>query len=258
MELLLDPAAWVSFTTLLVLELVLGIDNLVFLAILADRLPPARQAAARRIGLGLALVARLAMLGGLAWLTRLTAPVLTVAGHGVSWRDMILIAGGAFLIWKAVREIHHRMEGADAHAAKSGATAGFAATIVQIVLIDAVFSIDSVLTAVGVADEVAVMAAAITVAVVVMLAASGPLAGFVRRHPTVKMLALAFLVLIGTTLVADGVGVHLPRGTIYAAMGFAALVEGLNLLAARRRQRPSGTRLSANISAQARQEKRSA
>ena len=232
---LADPKIWASFLTLSVLEIVLGVDNLVFLALLAGRLPQHQQARARRIGLALALLMRLALLGSIAWLVHLTDPVLTLFGQAFSWRDIVLIAGGGFLLYKGTREIHLRVEGEDEDAAARPA-AGFASTVVQIMLFDIVFSLDSVITAVGIADELWVMVAAIVVAMALMLAASGPLAAFIDRNASVKMLALSFLLLIGMMLVADGFGVHVPRGYVYAAMGFSGMVEALNLMAARRRR----------------------
>jgi len=239
-EALADPKIWASFLTLSVLEIVLGIDNLVFVALLAGRLPAQQQARARRLGLALALLMRLALLGSIAWLVHLTEPVLTLSGHAFSWRDIVLIAGGGFLLYKGTHEIHLRVEGENEDPAARPA-ASFAGTILQIMLFDIVFSLDSVITAVGIADELWVMAAAIVVAMALMLAASGPLAAFIDRNASVKMLALSFLLLIGMMLVADGFGVHVPRGYVYAAMGFSGLVEALNLLAARRRKRAPRT-----------------
>ena len=234
-----DPQLWVSLLTLTVLEIVLGIDNLVFLSILAGRLPERQQAMARRIGLALALGLRLALLGAIGWIMRLTAPLFELAGHGVSWRDVILIGGGAFLIYKGTHEIHARIEGDE----EAGGTLpepvpGFAATVTQIALLDIVFSLDSVVTAVGMAGRLEVMMAAMVIAVGIMLAASGPVSRFIERHPTVKMLALSFLLMIGMTLVADGFGLHVPKGYIYAAIGFSMAVEALNQLAGRRRLKP--------------------
>jgi len=237
MELLADPKIWASFLTLSVLEIVLGIDNLVFVALLAGRLPEGQQARARRLGLALALLMRLALLGSIAWLVHLTDPVVQLFGHGFSWRDIVLIAGGGFLLYKGTHEIHLRVEGENEDPA-ARPVASFAGTIAQIMLFDIVFSLDSVITAVGIADELWVMVAAIVVAMALMLAMSGPLASFIDRNASVKMLALSFLLLIGMMLVADGFGVHVPRGYVYAAMGFSGMVEALNLLAARRR-RPS-------------------
>jgi predicted tellurium resistance membrane protein TerC len=236
---LTDPQVWASLVTLTALEIVLGIDNLVFIAILADRLPPDRRAAARRVGLSLALITRLALLASIAWILGLTRPVFAVFGHDFSWRDIILIGGGLFLLHKGTREIHLRVEGEDEAPRQGGRAApSFGGIVVQIMILDIVFSLDSVITAVGMANELWVMAVAIIVAVVIMLAASGPLAGFVERNPTVKMLALSFLLLIGMTLIADGAGFHLPRGYIYTAIGFSVAVEALNQLVARRRRMP--------------------
>ena len=239
MHLLSDPDAWISLLTLTVLEIVLGIDNLVFLAILAGRLPPAQQPLARRLGLGFALLTRLMLLFMLAWIITLTQPVFEVFGHGVSWRDIILLTGGLFLIGKATHEIHTSLEGeehADASAAGK-ATASFMAVVIQIGIIDIVFSLDSVITAVGMAQHLSIMVAAVVISMIVMLIAAGPLSAFVSAHPTVKMLALSFLLLIGTTLVAEGVGFHFPKAYIYAAMAFSVLVEALNLLARRNRDK---------------------
>jgi predicted tellurium resistance membrane protein TerC len=233
---LADPQIWASFVTLAALEIVLGIDNLVFLSLLVGRLPVRQRALARKIGLALALGARLALLGSIAWLIHLTTPVLSLAGHGFSWRDLILIGGGAFLLFKGTREIHLGIDGGDA-ARETGHTGqSFVGTVAQIALLDVVFSLDSVITAVGIAEEIWVMVAAIVVAMLVMLIASNPLASFIERHASVKMLALSFLLLIGMVLTADGFGFHVPRGYIYAAMGFSVLVECLNLLTTRRRQ----------------------
>jgi predicted tellurium resistance membrane protein TerC len=236
MEWLLDPHVWASFVTLSVLEIVLGIDNLVFVAVLAERLPRERQGKARTIGLALALAARLALLGSIAFLVHLTAPVVSIGEWHFSWRDLVLLAGGGFLLFKGTREIHLRVEADEEHDPANGRKVGFAGTIVQIVLFDIVFSLDSVITAVGIAEDIRVMVAAIVVAMMLMLAASNPLAAFIGRHATVKMLALSFLLLIGMMLVADGFGFHVPRGYVYAAMGFSILVESLNLLAAKRRR----------------------
>lgn len=241
MDWLSDPQIWASLLTLTALEIVLGIDNVVFIAILAGRLPAAQQARARQAGLALALITRLALLASIAWIMGLTRPLLDVLGHAVSWRDIILVAGGFFLLYKGTREIHRRLEGDIPQEEAGRARTSFAGIVAQILLLDIVFSLDSVITAVGMANELWVMATAIILAVAIMLGASGPLAGFVDRHPTVKMLALSFLLLIGMTLVADGAGVHVPKGYIYAAMVFSVAVEALNQLAARRR----GIRISA-------------
>jgi predicted tellurium resistance membrane protein TerC len=240
MDWLSDPQIWASLLTLTALEIVLGIDNLVFIAILAGRLPVAQQARARLVGLALALITRLALLASIAWIIGLTRPLFEVFGHAVSWRDIILVAGGFFLLYKGTSEIHRRFEDDAPQAEAISARTGFAGIVAQIMLLDIVFSLDSVITAVGMANELWVMATAIMLAVAIMLAASGPLAAFVERHPTVKMLALSFLLLIGTTLIADGAGFHVPKGYIYAAIGFSIAVEALNQLAARRRRRPQG------------------
>jgi predicted tellurium resistance membrane protein TerC len=234
---LAEPQAWVSLLTLSLLEIVLGIDNLVFLSLLAGKLPPQQQARARQIGLGLALGLRLCLLAAISWIMKLTTPLLTVAGHEFSWRDLILIGGGLFLLYKGTQEIHARIEGEGEHEAGSGKHANFAATIVQIGLLDVVFSLDSVITAVGMANRLPVMMAAVVVAIGVMLVASNPVSRFINRRPTVKMLALSFLLLIGMTLIADGFGAHVPKGYIYAAIGFSVLVELFNQLAAARGRR---------------------
>lgn len=232
-----DPQLWASLLTLTLLEIVLGIDNLIFLSILAGKLPPEQQASARRIGLVVALGTRLALLAAISWLMQLTAPLFEAAGHAFSARDLILAGGGLFLIWKGTQEIHARIEGGDEHGPKGGGHASFAGTILQIGLLDIVFSLDSVITAVGMASHLPVMVAAVVISMAVMLFAAGPVSGFVNRHPTVKMLALSFLLLIGMTLVADGFGAHVPKGYIYAAIGFSILVETLNQLVARRKRR---------------------
>jgi predicted tellurium resistance membrane protein TerC len=235
MEWLANPDIWASFVTLAVLEIVLGVDNLVFIALLASRLPKGQRARARSLGLSLALGTRLALLWSIVWLVHLTDPIFAVAGHDYSWRDLILIGGGGFLLFKGTREIHLRVDGVEEDDPRGPEAPGFAGTVSQIILLDIVFSLDSVITAVGIAEEIWVMVAAIIVAMAVMLAASGPLATFIERHASVKMLALSFLLLIGMVLVADGFGFHVPRGYVYAAMGFSILVESLNLIAARRR-----------------------
>ena|SRR5215472_8129105 len=236
MDWLVDAQIWASLLTLTALEIVLGIDNLVFITILAGRLPAERQNRARQMGLGLALITRLALLGSIAWIVGLTQPLFELFGRLVSWRDIILIGGGLFLIYKGTREIHQRLEGDVPHDLPGRPRTSFAGVIAQIVLLDIVFSLDSVITAVGMANRFWVMATAVVIAVLIMLGASGPVAAFVNRHPTVKMLALSFLLLIGMTLVADGAGIHVPKGYIYAAIGFSILVEALNQLAARRRK----------------------
>ncbi|AVM75325.1 Integral membrane protein TerC family protein [Magnetospirillum gryphiswaldense MSR-1] len=239
MEWLSDPQLWISLLTLAALEIVLGIDNLVFLTILSDRLPEAQRPLARKLGLAFALITRLALLASLSWIVGLVDPVFTVWGHAVSWRDIILIGGGLFLLTKATHEIHGSLEGEedDGHGgAVKAAAAGFAATIIQIGILDIVFSLDSVITAVGMVDQLEVMAAAVIIAVIVMLVAAGPLSAFVSAHPTVKMLALSFLLLVGMALIADGLGFHIPKGYLYFAMGFSVLVEALNLIARKRRK----------------------
>jgi len=235
MEWLSNPDIWASFLTLAILEIVLGIDNLVFIALLAGRLPPEQRALARSVGLALALVTRIGLLWSIVWIAHLTEPVVSLFDHTFSWRDLILIAGGGFLLWKGTREIHLRVDGVEDHEYHSRRQPSLLSTVFEIVLIDIVFSLDSVITAVGIADDIGVMIAAIVVAIFVMLVASGPLSSFIDRHASVKMLALAFLLLIGMVLVADGFHFHVPRGYVYAAMGFSILVESLNLIAARRR-----------------------
>jgi predicted tellurium resistance membrane protein TerC len=238
MDWLVDPEIWASLLTLTALEIVLGIDNLVFIAILAGRLPPEQQQRARQIGLALALLTRLALLASITWIIGLTQPLFELLGHPVSWRDIVLIAGGLFLLYKGTREIHHALEdgGPEGEEEHRNERISFAGVVTQIMLLDVVFSLDSVITAVGMANKLWVMATAIIIAVVIMLAASGLLADFVQRHPTVKMLALSFLMLIGMTLIADGAGFHVPKGYIYAAIGFSVGVEALNQFAAGRRR----------------------
>jgi predicted tellurium resistance membrane protein TerC len=230
-----DPQIWASLLTLTALEIVLGIDNLVFIAILAARLPAERQDRARKLGLALALITRLALLASIAWIIGLTRPLFEVLGHPVSWRDVLLIGGGLFLLYKGTTEIHERLEGEASPGTTGAAATSFTSVVLQIMVLDIVFSLDSVVTAVGMANELWVMAAAVVIAVVIMVAASAPLAAFVNRHPTVKMLALSFLLLIGMTLIADGAGFHVPKGYIYAAISFSIAIEALNQLAARRR-----------------------
>ena len=231
MDWITDPGIWIALATLTVLEIVLGIDNIVFLSVITGKLPPEQRPRARTIGLGLALGMRILLLLTISWVVGLTAPLFSVAGMDFSGRDVILIGGGLFLLAKATTEIHGSLEGGDeAHAPGVGrAGASFGAIIVQIVLIDAVFSLDSVITAVGMANEVAVMIAAVVIAIGVMLVAAGPLSTFITRHPTVKMLALSFLLLIGFSLVAEGFDVHIEKGYIYGAMAFSVFVEALNL-----------------------------
>lgn len=232
-----DPTVWVALITLIVMEVVLGIDNLIFISILTNKLPKEIRAKARRYGIGGALVMRLLLLCTVAFIVGLTAPVFEVLGKAFSWRDLILIAGGLFLVWKATKEIHHKVD-PDQHAEAGGlavkaAGIGFTAVVGQILLLDLVFSIDSIITAVGMTEHIPVMVIAVLVAVGSMALAAAPLAAFVERNPTIVMLALAFLMLIGTTLIAEGFGAHVPKGYIYAAMAFSGLVEGLNMLSRR-------------------------
>ncbi|WP_250453568.1 TerC family protein [Caballeronia sp. ATUFL_M2_KS44] len=229
-----DPAAWAALATLVVMEVVLGIDNLIFISILTNKLPAAHRARTQRIGIGLALVMRLGLLGTVALIVRLTTPIFEAFGHGFSWRDLILIAGGVFLVWKATTEIHHHVSHDDDHAgpATSGGLTPLSA-IGQILVLDLVFSIDSIVTAVGMTEHIPIMFVAVIAAVTVMLFAAGPLSRFIERNPTIVMLALGFLLVIGMTLIAEGFGSHVPKGYIYAAMAFSALVEGLNMLARR-------------------------
>ena len=252
--LIASPQAWIALLTLIVMEVVLGVDNLVFVAILSNKLPEKSRARARRIGIGLALVLRLVLLSGIVFVVGLTEPVLVLPftvpsladGHPAvdltfSWRELILLAGGLFLVWKATSEIHHTVdpdESGDLLDKKGGATLGFGAAIVQILALDVVFSIDSILTAVGMTEHLPIMMVAVVVAVGLMLVASGPLARFIHGNPTVVMLALGFLLMIGATLIAEGFGVHVPKGYIYAAMAFSGLVEGLNMASRKRRKRP--------------------
>lgn len=228
MEWLANPDTWVSLLTLTVLEIVLGIDNVIFISILAGKLPQEQQDRARTVGLALAMIMRVLLLFSLAWVIGLTAPFLTILGQEISGRDLILIGGGLFLLAKSTFEIHERLEGEDDHSSGPKA-ATFAGVIVQIIILDAVFSLDSVITAVGMADQVGVMIAAVIIAVVIMIVASGVISSFVNRHPTVKILALSFLLLIGVSLLAEGFDQHIPKGYIYFAMAFAVFVEMLNL-----------------------------
>ena len=239
-----DPAAWAALVTLIAMEVILGIDNLIFIAILTNKLPEEQRPLARRIGLGLALVMRLALLGTIAIIVQLTTPVFSVLGHGFSWRDLILIAGGLFLVWKATKEIHHRVDPDPEPGLfnRKTATLGFAAALGQIILLDLVFSIDSIITAVGMTQHVEIMVIAIVVAVIAMMFAATPLSNFINANPTVVMLALGFLLMIGMVLLAEGFGAHVPKGYIYAAMAFSVAVEGLNILARRaRKKRQAGS-----------------
>jgi predicted tellurium resistance membrane protein TerC len=243
MTLASDPAAWVALITLIAMEIVLGIDNLIFIAILTNRLPKHQRDVGRKIGIGLALILRLALLGTIAVIVTLTQPIFSIFGQGFSWRDMILIAGGLFLVWKATREIHERVDPQGDHAVgiKQQAALTFGAAIVQIILLDLVFSIDSIITAVGMTDHVPIMIIAVVVAVLAMLLAATPLSNFINQNPTIVMLALGFLLMIGMVLIAEGFGAHVPKGYVYAAMAFSALVEGLNMLARKRGRGPDGS-----------------
>ncbi|GAB1583246.1 TerC family protein [Phyllobacterium phragmitis] len=233
-----NPAGWAALATLVVMEVVLGIDNLIFISILTNKLPPEQQTRARRLGIGAALVLRLALLFTISIIVQLTAPIFELFGHGFSWRDLILIAGGLFLVWKATKEIHHSVDPEDHKDTMVGGAVQLTmgAAISQILLLDLVFSIDSIITAVGMTDEIAIMVIAVISAVTVMLLAADPLSRFIAANPTIVMLALGFLLMIGMTLIADGFGFHVPKGYIYAAMGFSALVEALNMLARRKRK----------------------
>lgn len=239
--LIADPAAWAALITLVVMEVVLGIDNLIFISILSNKLPPEHRQRTRRIGIGLALIMRLGLLATIGWIIGLTQPVfdLGVSGEGwetsFSWRDLILIAGGLFLVWKATKEIHHAVDTTPSDAMLEKDKAGLVisnvgSAIFQIILLDLVFSIDSILTAVGMTDHVPIMMVAVVIAVAAMLLAADPLANFIEKNPTVVMLALGFLLMIGMVLIADGFGVHVPKGYIYAAMAFSALIESLNMM----------------------------
>jgi predicted tellurium resistance membrane protein TerC len=255
--LIVDPAAWAALVTLIVMEVVLGIDNLIFISILTNKLPEHQQQKARRIGIGLALVMRILLLSMIFVIVSLTTPVFDLGIQGAvgptgepsfetafSWRDLILIAGGLFLLWKATKEIHHTIDPVPTdHAVldkKQVATMNFGSAIFQIILLDMVFSVDSILTAVGMTDEIAIMFVAVIVTVIVMLLAADPLANFIKRNPTVVMLALGFLLMIGAVLIADGFGVHVPKGYIYAAMAFSAMVEVLNMASRRRAAKREG------------------
>jgi predicted tellurium resistance membrane protein TerC len=242
LALAVDPAAWIALLALIAMEVVLGIDNLIFIAILTNRLPEHRRAIGRRVGIGLALILRLVRLGSISFIVKLTTPLFSVFGQEFSWRDLILIAGGLFLVWKATKEIHHRVDadpGPDLFDRKD-VTLGFAAAMGQIVLLDVVFSVDSIITAVGMTEHVPIMVIAVVVAVLTMLLAATPLSNFINANPTIVMLALGFLLMIGTALIAEGFGAKVPKGYIYAAMAFSALVEGLNMLERRARKNRRG------------------
>lgn len=236
---LTSPAGWAALITLVVMEVVLGIDNLIFISILTNKLPQELQSKARRIGIAAALILRLLLLFTISIIVQLTEPVLEIFDHGFSWRDIILIAGGLFLVWKATKEIHHTVDPEDQHdnTITSAATMTIGAAIMQILLLDLVFSVDSIITAVGMTNEIAIMVIAVIAAISVMMLAADPLSKFIAANPTIVMLALGFLLMIGMTLIADGFGYHVPKGYIYAAMGFSALVEALNMLARNKRKR---------------------
>jgi predicted tellurium resistance membrane protein TerC len=237
LELLTDPQAWIAFATLTALELVLGIDNIVFISILVDKLPPEKQALARRLGLFMAMFMRIGLLLVLSWIIGLVAPLFTVFGQEISGRDLILIGGGLFLIWKSTGEIHQSLEGEEGHAS-STVKATFGAVILQIMIVDMVFSLDSIITAVGMVDEVAVMIAAVIASVALMMLFAGAIGDFVSAHPTVKMLALSFLVLVGVLLIAEGFDHHVPKGYVYFAMAFSVTVEMLNIRLRKRAAKP--------------------
>ena len=224
-----SPEGWLALLTLTVLEIVLGIDNIVFISILAGKLPASRQARARNVGLALAMITRVLLLLSLTWIMRLTAPLFAVWGRDISGRDLILLAGGVFLIWKSTHEIHQRLEGEPAAERMARRAVTMRAVLTQIAVLDIVFSLDSVITAVGMANQVSIMIVAIMLAVGFMIFAAGPVSAFVDRHPTVKMLALSFLLLIGVTLIAEGLGQHISKGYVYFAMAFSVFVEALNL-----------------------------
>ena len=228
MDWLADPQAWIAFVTLLGLEIVLGIDNVVFISILAGKLPAEQQPKARYVGLGLAMLMRIGLLFSISWVIRLTAPLFAIFGHEVSGRDLILIVGGLFLLAKATREIHQKLEGEAGHASVR-VRPSFSSVIIQVLLLDIVFSLDSVITAVGMVDDISIMISAVVIAVAFMMVFAAPISNFVERHPTFKMLALSFLLLIGFTLIAEGWDRHIPKGYIYAAMAFSVFVETLNL-----------------------------
>jgi predicted tellurium resistance membrane protein TerC len=237
MEWLSDPSIWIAFATLTVLELVLGIDNVIFISILAGKLPAEQQARARYIGLALALVMRVGLLFSLTWVMGLTAPLFTIFNYAISGRDLILLVGGLFLIGKSTHEIHGSLEGEEGHASRR-TYASFASVIIQIMLLDIVFSLDSVITAVGMVDNIWIMIAAVVVSIVAMMLFAGSIGAFVQRHPTIKMLALAFLLLIGVTLIAEGLHQHIPKGYIYFAMAFSVVVEILNLRLRKSKTKP--------------------
>ncbi|WP_105582813.1 TerC family protein [Cronobacter turicensis] len=242
-QLISDPTVWVALITLITMEVVLGIDNLIFISIITNKLPEHHRDRARRIGIGLALIMRLGLVGTIAWIVQLTEPVFSSFGRAFSWKDIILVAGGLFLLWKATKEIHHILdphsEGDmfEGKSSKNTVALGFGSAIIQILVLDLVFSIDSIITAVGMTEHVLIMVIAVLFAVTVMLLAANPLARFIGNNPTIVMLALGFLIMIGMTLIAEGFGAHVPKGYIYAAMAFSAIIEGLNMLARRTRRK---------------------
>lgn len=239
-ELLYDPAVWASLVTLTIMEIVLGIDNIVFISVIIGKLPEEQAEKARKIGLALALVFRIILLMFLTWIISLKADIITVFGQGLSWRDIILISGGVFLVYKGTAEIHEEFEGeTEEEEATRLSVSNFASIIMQIIIIDMVFSVDSIVTAIGMAEHVEVMIAAVIISIAIMYVASGFIADFIKRHPTTKMLALSFLLLIGVSLVADGMGFHIPRGYLYAAMGFSVLVEMINIVSGRKKRKTS-------------------
>ncbi|HYE45804.1 MAG TPA: TerC family protein [Caulobacter sp.] len=247
--LLIDPAAWAALVTLIAMEVVLGIDNLVFISILSNKLPEESRQKVRRLGIGLALVMRLVLLSTIAWIVGLTQPAITLFDHSFSWKDLILIGGGLFLVWKATKEIHHTVDPAPENGGVLDKTdvviSNVGAAVFQIVLLDIVFSVDSILTAIGMTEHLPIMVVAVLVSVTVMLVAADPLGNFINKNPTVVMLALGFLLMIGMVLIADGFGMHVPKGYIYAAMAFSAGVEALNMWsrarAAKRKKPPEET-----------------
>ncbi|MBZ9654613.1 TerC family protein [Phyllobacterium lublinensis] len=243
-DFIFEPAGLIALVTLVVMEVVLGIDNLIFISILTNKLPKEHQARARRLGISAALILRLTLLFTISIIVQLTEPVFEAFDHGFSWRDLILIAGGLFLVWKATKEIHHTVDHEDAKDDVIGKTVTLTmgAAITQILILDLVFSVDSIITAVGMTDEIAIMVIAVLAAVTVMLLAAEPLSKFIAANPTIVMLALGFLLMIGMTLIADGFGFHVPRGYIYAAMGFSALVEALNMLSRHRKKKAQGAK----------------
>lgn len=246
--LLSDPAILASLATLLVLEIVLGIDNVIFIIVLSERLPEHQRPLARRIGIGAAVIGRLLLLTSIAWIISLKAPVLDLFGKSLSWRDLILIGGGLFLIWKATQEIHHKLEAHEESAGKAVVKATFAGVIMQAMILDLVFSLDSVLTAIGVVDDLEIMVIAVVLAALVMLLAASPLARFISANPTVKMLAYSFLLLIGMVLIADGFHVKVPKGYVYSAIAFSMFVEFLNLMLRRRSEKHNAAKARSDSS----------